>query len=190
MKFSQRALGPFVLTLMAAGAVAFFALSRVWLTATVRADGLPDSALTVKGSTAHPVAAALALVVLTSALGLLAAGPRLRRALGVFLVLVGMTGVIVVVRSSELTTAFQSALHESPAFVGSNAPTPVEQAAWQWLTVVAFLTAACIGVFTVRWAPQWRMMSARYDRAAASADDVNDPAQLWKVLDQGDDPTL
>ena len=79
-----------VLGLSAAGAVALFAATRVWASATVRTPGLPTDEVAVSGVDAAPILAGLAVVIVAAALGVVAAGGWLRQLIG--LLIAGMAG--------------------------------------------------------------------------------------------------
>ncbi len=88
----RRLYAPVVLGTLAAGGLAFFALGRTWASSNVVADGLSTDTVSATGSDAHPLASALALVIVASALAILAASKRIRRAVGVLTVLVALVG--------------------------------------------------------------------------------------------------
>lgn len=189
---SERLLVPVVLGLLATGGLAFLALSRTWQHARVVADGLPSDTVEVTGTAAFPAAAALALVVLTSGLAILAAGRRTRQGVGVLVVVVAVGAlVMLLVGGDSLGSAFRDAVEKSPSFTGGNAPSQVHSTLWRVVAVTAFLLAAVLGAAAARLGARWPTMSGRYDAPGARTQvtDPDDPADLWKALDRGDDPT-
>lgn len=176
-----------VLTLLAGGGLAFLALSRDWAATTVRTQGLPPDDVAVSGTQALPLVSALALVVLTSGLAVLASGPRLRRVLGVLVVLVSAGALVALgLGSDAVTSSLRDAIEQSPAFAGRR---PEADAGWSWwslVTAAAFVVTAMIGVVTARFGGTWSTMSRRYEAPGAVADD---PQDYWKALDDGRDPT-
>jgi uncharacterized membrane protein (TIGR02234 family) len=184
---------PVVLATLAVGGLAFFAVGRTWAEAEVKADGLAPASVAVSGSDAQPLVSALAIVVVTAALAILAAGRRMRRVVGTLTVLVGVVGVIVVPRSGSgaLADAVRSAAEKSPAYAGPSSLGDVSHAPWDLLTIAAFVLAAVLGVVTIRFAPHWPTMGSRYE-APTRRPAVDDPSDtdLWKAMDRGDDPTV
>ncbi|MEH3034278.1 MAG: Trp biosynthesis-associated membrane protein [Aeromicrobium erythreum] len=184
---SRNLLAPVVLGLLAAGGLAFLAMSRDWGGTTVRTAGLPPDDVTVTGTTALPLASALALVVLTSGLAVLAAGPRLRRAIGVLVVVVSI-GALVVLATGQgaLDAAVRDAVEQSPAFAGRRATQGASLGGWAVAAGACFVVALALGVVTTRFGGTWSTMSRRYENPATRPDDPDD---LWKALDEGRDPT-
>ncbi|MBC7631008.1 Trp biosynthesis-associated membrane protein [Aeromicrobium sp.] len=186
----RRLYAPVVLGTLAAGVLSFFAAGRTWAQVKVATDGLPSDSVKVTGTDAQPLVAALAVVVVTAALAVLASPLRARRVIGVFTVLVSIAGVLVVVLSSSaLDDAVKRAVEASPAFTGG-AHRTFDVSAWKYVAVVGFVLSAVLGAVTTRFGPLWPTMSTRYergprpDRSATTTD-----ADMWKALDEGHDPT-
>lgn len=189
----RRLYGPVVLAMLAAGGLGFFAASRTWATATLTSDGLPPTDLSVSGSDAQPLVGALAVIVITAALAILAAGPRLRRCVGVLTIAVAVLGIVVAPRpgGSALRRAVMSAAEESPAFTGAESVGAISSTPWYFVAVAACVVAFVLGAITLRWAPAWPTMSSRYDAPSARAarpSTISD-ADMWKAMDEGHDPT-
>lgn len=187
----RRWYAPAVLTLLAAGGIAFFASSRVWARGTVAATGLPSDSVAVSGSDAHPLVSALAVVVVAASLAVLATGGRARRVVGVITMLAALGGAWVVVTGGDaVDRAFSDAVAESPAFTGGNEPDNVVGALWPVVAVVAFVVAAAIGMLTTVLAGRWSTMGRRYERPGRAAPVTPETeADIWKALDEGRDPT-
>jgi len=188
---SRRLYAPVVLGTLAAGGLAFFAASRTWAHVRVATDGLPSDSVKVSGADAQPLVSALALVVVTSALAVLAASPRVRRVVGVFTTLVATAAVLVVLLGgSSLDDAVQHAVEASPAYTGKGGHdfTP---SAWKYVTAFAFVIAALLGAITTKLGATWPTMSSRYDAPAArpAVTTPQSDADMWKALDEGRDPT-
>lgn len=189
----RRLYGPVVLATIAAGGLGFFAASRTWAEATLVSDGLPDTDLAVSGSDAQPLVGALAVIIITSALAILAAGPRLRRCVGVLAMIVSVLAIVMAPRpgSSALRRAVMSAAEDSPAFTGPESVGSISSTPWYFVAVAAFVLAFALGAITLRWAPAWPSMSSRYDAPSArpaTPAQVSD-ADMWKAMDDGHDPT-
>ena len=187
---SRRLYAPVVLTLLACGGLAFFAASRTWVEGTVRAEGLPPDTIVVSGSDAQPLVPALALVVVTGALAVLAASVRVRWVVGVLMVLVGLGAALIILTGREaLDGALDDAVRDSTAFTGENAPDARHVLVWPVLAGVAFALAALLGLVVVRLASAWPTMGSRYEAPAGQTDDMRSEDDLWTALDEGRDPT-
>ena len=187
----RRLYAPVVLGTLAAGGLAFFAASRTWAHVRVATDGLPSDSVDVTGTDAQPLVSALALVVVTAALAVLAASPRVRRVVGGFTVVVAvMAAVIVLLGGSSLDSAVDHAVKESPAYTGSG-DHDFTTSAWKYVTAFAFVLAALLGGVTARLGALWPTMSSRYDAPAArpAVAAPQSDAEMWKALDEGRDPT-
>ena len=188
---ARRLYAPVVLGTLAAGGLAFFAASRTWAHVRVATDGLPSDSVDVTGADAQPLVSALALVVVTAALAVLAASPRLRRAVGVFTVLVAVTAAVtVLLGGSSLDNAVDHAVEASPAYTGTG-DHDFTTSAWKYVTAIAFVIAAVLGAVTAKLGATWPTMSGRYDAPAArpAVTAPESDAEMWKALDEGRDPT-
>ena len=188
----SRLYGPSVLSSLAFGGIAFFAASRTWAHATVTADGVPSAPINVSGADAVGLVPALALVVVTAALAVLAASARIRRGVGVLMVVVSVIAIVVIIRAGgAIDDAVTSAVHDSPAFIGGNTPETVSHGVWRWIALIAFLGAAFVGGVIARFGSHWPTMGRKYDAPAAHTptDSVEDDGDIWKALDEGRDPT-
>jgi uncharacterized membrane protein (TIGR02234 family) len=184
---ARRLYAPVVLALLACGGLAFLAASRTWAEATVRAEGLPSDTVAVTGADAQPLVPALALVVVTTGLAVLAASVRVRWLVGILLVVVGLgAALLVVTGGSSIDAAFDDAVRDSAAFTGDNVPDARQSPAWPILAAVAFAASAAVGVLVVRLAGSWPTMGGRYEAPSAKAETEDD---LWSALDEGRDPT-
>lgn len=183
--------GPVVLATLGAGGLAFFAASRTWAHVRIATDGLPSDSVDVTGSDSQPLVPALALVIVTAALAVLASSTRVRRGVGVFTVLVAIAGIVVLAGGgASLDDAVGRAVEDSPAFTGSGTP-PYSTSIWWVVTAAAFVLAAALGLLTARFAPLWPTMGSRYEPPRALPDNATpkSEADLWKAFDEGRDPT-
>lgn len=188
---TRRLYAPVVLATLAAGGLAFFATSRTWAHVRVVTDGLPSDSVDVSGTDAQPLVSALALVVVTSALAVLAASRRVRRVVGGFTVLVAVTAVVIVLLGgSSLDSAVDRAVEASPAFTGTGGH-DFTTSVWKYVTVLGFVLAALFGGITAKLGATWPTMSSRYDAPAArpAVTAPQSDAEMWKALDEGRDPT-
>lgn len=188
----RRLYAPVVLATLAAGGAVFLAAGRTWAEIDVEPEGLASATVLVTGSDAQPLVPALGVVIVTSALAILAAGPRLRRVVGALTMVVAVVGVVVVPRSGSgtLDRAITSAAEKSPAYTGPDALGSVSHTPWDLLTIAAFVLAFLLGALILRLAPQWPTMSSRYDAPTSRpAKDDATGSDMWKAMDRGDDPT-
>lgn len=189
----ERLLVPVVLGLLATGGGAFLALQRTWVHADVQASGAPSDRVEVTGTAAYPAATALALVVLTAGLAILAAGRRVRRAVGVLVVLVSVGALVMLVPGGDsLDSALRDVVEKSPTFTGGNQPDSTVETAWNLVAWAGFVLAALLGVVAALHGGRWSTMSGRYDAPGSRRPEVDpdDPVDLWKAQDRGDDPTI
>lgn len=191
VKTARRWYAPTVLGLLAAGGVAFLASSRQWVNATVASDGLPSDTIEITGSQALPLVGALALVVVTAALAVLATGGRIRRGVGLITVLAAATGLwVVITGGGSVDSAFADAVEQSPAFTGGDVPPSSQSVLWPIVAGVAFAIATALGLLTVAVGHRWSAMSRRYEAPSGSAPALpRTEADIWKALDEGRDPT-
>ncbi len=179
-----------VLGLLAAGAAALFAVTRVWSSATVRTPGLPTDEVSVSGVDAAPILAGLALVIVAAALGVVAAGGWLRQLIGLLIAALAGVAALRALTLDAGGAALGRALKDSPAYIGGlNGDPPVNGAAWPWLAALAFAIASVLGIVVAVRGRAWPRMSARYERPAPSVSEPADEADLWRAQDQGRDPT-
>lgn len=176
-----------VLGLLAAGAVALFAATRAWASATVSTPGLPTDHVSVSGTDAAPILAGLAVVIVAGGLAIVAAGGWFRQLVG--LLIAGLAG-FAALRALTLNASgapLGRALRDSPAYLGGVRP-DVTTGPWAWVAVVAFAVACVLGVVVLARGRQWARMSARYERDAQPVDAEHE-ADLWRAQDRGQDPT-
>lgn len=189
---SRRLYVPVVLGTLAAGGFAFFAASRTWASVEVSADGLPGDSVSVTGADAHPLVSALAIIVVTSALAVLAASPRVRQVVGVLTVAVSLVALwLSLTGGSGVDDALTDAVKKSPAYTGGSALEGEKTTIWSLASAAAFLLAAILGGITARFGRHWPTMSSRYEAPAArpSPATPQSDADMWKAMDDGRDPT-
>lgn len=184
----RRLYAPTVLGLLVAGGVAWLALGRTWASTRLDPQGLPPADVVVTGRDVAPLAAALAVVVVTAALAVLATRGRGRWVVGVLVVLLGLGGAVLSVLGGTgggAHDALTSAAEQSPAFTGQDLGR-ITTSPWPFVAAGAFALAALLGLVVLRHGRSWPGMSGRYD-APSRRPVVEDP---WKALDEGRDPTM
>lgn len=180
-----------VLGLLAAGAVALFAATRVWASATVRTPGLPTDHVSVSGVDAAPILAGLAVVIVAAALGVVAAGGWLRQLVGLLIAAVAGIAALRALTLNAGGATLRRALQDSPAYIGGGGThAPVDGAAWPWLAAMSFAIASVLGVVVAMRGRGWPRMSARYEREVSPGSEAVEEDHLWRAQDQGHDPTV
>lgn len=180
-----------VLGLLAAGALALFAVTRAWASATVSTPGLPTDRVSVSGVDAAPILAGLAVVIVAAALGVVAAGGWLRQLVGLLIAVVAGFAALRALTLNAGGAPLGRALKDSPAYIGGvNGAPAVDGAAWPWVAAVAFAIASLLGLVVAVRGRAWPRMSARYERETPPRSEPADEDNLWRAQDQGQDPTV
>jgi uncharacterized membrane protein (TIGR02234 family) len=174
----------------ALGAVA---AGQEWATASATGPGPRDVA--AAGTDVAPVALPLALVALAcwgAFLVLRTAGRRVVCALGVLSSLGAAVAVLVTVPDAGAVAA---------ELVSDSDAATTSTSAWPWVAAASLVTSAAAFALAGVRCPRWPQMSRRYDRpgdrpgrpSTAAADEASEdarPADLWRAMDDGRDPTL
>ncbi|HET7388017.1 MAG TPA: Trp biosynthesis-associated membrane protein [Nocardioidaceae bacterium] len=189
----ERSFAPTVVLGLAGSALAAVAGAKDWASATGDAAGVPVQA-TVAGSEAAPLVVALALVSLAAWGVLLVMRRRLRVAAAALGGLAALGAFVSAVTSAG--TARDDAAASAVA-KGASAASAAHLTGWYYLALVATaVAAAALCVAAVRGS-RWPAMGSRYDAPGAEADGPDQPGrageasdlEMWKALDEGDDPT-
>ena len=179
-----------VLAGAASGGLMLLGATRPWATAEVSTPDVPTEVVTVSGSQAVPATAALALVVLAGAVAIVPTGGRLRRAVGGVVTAAGVTAALLAgLAGNAVRSAVAEAVAASPASLGGD-PAIGDPALswWRWLTLIAAVAAAGVGVWTARSGSTWAVMGNRYE-VPASSSRVASERDPWRAMDAGEDPT-
>ena len=178
----RRRLGIAVTGCVLAGAVALFAVGRVWLHYDARRDGLADLRTTATGHAVAGAAATLALVVLAGVVVLPATRSLGRRIAGVVIALAGLgigyLAVLTIVRTTDQ-------LAGAPASTYTDGRTTM----WPWIALIAALVAIATGVFAAAASGGWPAMGRRYESGAPARRGPVTETSMWDRIDEGDDPT-
>jgi uncharacterized membrane protein (TIGR02234 family) len=131
--------------------------------------------------TKAPVTLALACVVAIVVTKL--AGTALRRVLGALVLLMGVAAIGVALRVrpdvdelSRIRPELSQAVTDKVTLSGGPAP---------WFALAGGVVLVAAGLIVVLTAGHWRRPTARYERDPAAS-----PADQWKAIDAGEDPTL
>jgi hypothetical protein len=178
----RRGLGIAVTGCVLSGAVALFAVGRVWLHYTVPRDGLADLRATATGHATAGAAGTLALVVLAGVVVLPATRGFGRRLAGAAIALAGLGIGYLAVLTIAFTTD-QLDVAEASTYTDGRAT------AWPWIALVAGVIAIAIGAFAVVASGRWPAMGRRYESAGSAKRGPATETSIWDRLDEGDDPT-
>jgi uncharacterized membrane protein (TIGR02234 family) len=144
-----------------------------------------------------PLAGALALVAIACWGVILVARGRLRRVVAV-LAAVASGGTFAVVLIGGFVQKDDAAADILDQLGGSELAGQLELTwtPWFWLALVASLIAVAAAVAAVIHAPAWPEMGSRYDAPSTHESTASGPPteertslDLWKSMDEGDDPT-
>ncbi|MBB4931018.1 putative membrane protein (TIGR02234 family) [Lipingzhangella halophila] len=193
MSRPDRSRREFTIALLAtlAGAAALLATAgQTWAVAEVSVAGPSEPAnVDLAGDDVAPAAAAIGWAALAALAALLAAQGWARRGLGVLLIVfagVALYDVWTGTRPGALARAAAA-----QATVGGDAGAPALHASWPLLAACGALLLLGTGAATAIRGAAWPGMGSRYDRHGAPATvRSGDPAEMWKSLDSGADPTV
>ncbi|WP_308129989.1 TIGR02234 family membrane protein [Kitasatospora aureofaciens] len=181
---SRRTLGVMLLLTVLGAVLVLTAAGRDW--AQGRAGTLEVS---VTGGKISELPGGLALVGLAAAVAVFAVRGVGRIAVGVLTLLAGLGVAATAVAGAGDTTALDGEAARKLALAGSTA-TEVGHTGWPWAAVAGGVLLALAGLLTVRFGRGWPAMGSRYEAPTRTAPATTDtPADLWKALDRGEDPT-
>jgi uncharacterized membrane protein (TIGR02234 family) len=192
-----------VVAAAAAGGLSLSASGQVWARVTAtRPAPLPPVTDQVTGGQVAPLVTATGLLLLATAVALVAVRGAGRVAVGLLAAVAG--GVLAWAGLRPLTgrlaadLAALSSVGASPGAVVTTSLRPV----WPALAVLAGVLGLAAGLLTVLRGRRWPGMGGRYERPAGtsgSAAGAAPPARqaspeeravaAWRALDRGDDPT-
>jgi uncharacterized membrane protein (TIGR02234 family) len=170
--------------LLLGGVLALFGSAQPWWRAVGEGVVVKFSGTQATGGLSQ----ALAIVTLAGTLLMLALRTRGRRVMGALLLLVG-AGIAVVggLRLRPSADAVRSQLREvslADAF-------RLSATVWPWIFAIAGVLVAAGAVLTMTTAEIWPSGSDRFQPGSSKAvlPASDDPAELWKAMDAGVDPT-
>ena len=165
--------------LLAGAGLGFVAGAQPWWRAS--GDG---AAVTFSGSDATGgLCQALAAVTLAGVLLLLVLRTKGRRVLAV---LMAAAGIGMMVTGALQSAPDADAVRTRVRQVSLTDQFALGTTAWPWVYAVAGLVVLLGAVLLWLGAPRWTAAVSRFDRSGQGAED---PAQAWKDLDAGRDPT-
>jgi uncharacterized membrane protein (TIGR02234 family) len=170
--------------LLIGGALALIGSGQPWWRASGEGVVLRFSGTQATGGLSQ----ALAIVVLAGTFLMLALRTRGRRVVGVLLVLVGVElAVVGGLGLRPSADAISSQIHE----VSLADTLQLTATVWPWVFAVSGVLVTVGAVLTMITAGSWPSRSDRF-RPGSSRSEVpaaQDPAELWKAMDAGFDPT-
>jgi uncharacterized membrane protein (TIGR02234 family) len=172
--------------LLLGAVVVLVSAGRVWGSADVAGAAGSTAAgdLHVTGADVSGAFPALGLVALAGVLAVVAARGVVRRVVGGFLCLVGVTVAVLAV-VTDVDAALDHAARVA-AGVSSAQATHESTSAWPWICALGGLLVAVAGALTALRSADWPALGGRYERAGAG---TGRPLDTWAALDQGIDPT-
>jgi uncharacterized membrane protein (TIGR02234 family) len=191
---SRRSLLLMLLLTALGAALVLLSVGRTW------ASGLVGGQLdvTATGSEITGAPSALALVGLASTVAVFAVRGAGRFAVGALVTAAGLGAAAAAGMGAVDTTALDAAAAKKLALVGSTA-SHISHTAWPWFALLGGLLLAAGGLLTLVRGRSWPTMGARYEAPAGGAAPAprkkpagavrETPAELWKALDRGEDPT-
>ncbi|MEU9076552.1 TIGR02234 family membrane protein [Kitasatospora sp. NPDC004745] len=180
----RRTLGVMLLLTVLSAVLVLTAVGRVW--AEGRAGTL---AVSVTGGAISELPGGLALVGLAAAVAVFAVRGAGRLAVGALTLLAGLGAAAASAAGAGDTAALDAEAARKLALTGS-AATGVGHTGWPWVALVGGLLLAVAGLLTLRYGRGWPAMGSRYEAPTRKAPARSEtPADLWKALDRGEDPT-
>ncbi len=180
-----------MLVAAAAGAAGVLAAAgRTWAVGDVAVPG-PSAPVSVElaGSAIAPIASATGLAGLAALAAVAATRRWARRAVGALIALFGGIALYDVWRGTRPAELVRLVGEQSA--VDGRTGVPDLTATWPTLGAAGAAVLLVAGVVTVARGGVWPGMGSRYDRhSAPTAIRAGDPAELWRSLDSGADPTV
>lgn len=192
----RRSLALMLLLTVLGATVVLLAVGQTWAHGSVDLQGAP---LKVKasGSQTSGLPGALALVGLASAVAVFAVRGAGRKAVGLLLALAGAGIAAAALSAASGAGALNDRAARAVGLTGAVA-TGVGHTAWPWVAVLGGLLLLAAGLLVLARGRDWPGMSSRYEAPGAAAGPARPgratpgpetPADLWKALDRGEDPT-
>ncbi|GAA1885418.1 TIGR02234 family membrane protein [Streptantibioticus ferralitis] len=191
----RRSLAVALLLGAAGAALVLLAAGKTWSTGTAPSAGsvIP---VTATGKAVTGLPDALALVGLAALVAVFAVRRVGRLVVSALLALCGAGTVAACVTGAADTKALNAAAAKASGLTGT-AVQHVGHTGWPWVAAVGGLLLLLAGALAIVRGAAWPTMSSRYERAggprpqraARRAPDPEQPGEMWKALDRGEDPT-
>lgn len=191
MAEARRTFGPVVLLGLASGALAAVAGTKAWVdlsSTSSSSSGAMSSTLELTAPGEMPLAAALSLVLLACWGVVLVTRGRVRRAVAC-LGAVTALGLL----ATTITAAFTlpDSFRESMEAALGDISIDASFTAWYAAALIGAVGGVVATLAAVRFTPSWPEMGTRYDSPTGEVapKEPEGNIELWKALDEGDDPT-
>ena len=189
----RRTFAPVVLLGLASGALAAVAGTKQWAEVTGGAsdEAVPMAAAAYADAGQMPLAGALSLLVLAAWGVVLVTRGKVRRALAVVGV-VASAGLLVTTVLGWWST--QDDVRQIFTSVGITSDIETGMTGWFWAALAGAVLSLVATVLAVRYVAAWPAMGSRYDAPGTPKERVVDPdeagdGELWRAIDEGQDPT-
>lgn len=190
----RRTFGPVVLAGLASAVLVAVAANQPWVTGSaggIDTSGDDDltSVLRLDAVQQSPLAAALALLVLACWGVLLVTRGLFRRGVAVLAVL---TALALVVTTVLARGSLQDSLGEALRQAAAAESAEVSTTWWWWAALAGSILTVVASCAAVALVPAWPEMGTRYDAPGQGGRPVREPEtnlDIWKALDEGQDPT-
>lgn len=170
---------------LATAAIGLVAAGRPWATARAAAPGPRE--VSVSGTDLAPLMLPLALVALACWGAFLVLRTPGRRGVSLLGVLASASAAVAAVAGAGGAGPDAAALLSDPAAAVTSV------SAWPWAGAVALAGCGAAFVLGGLRCAAWPQMSRRYDRTESAPErrdgDARRPVDLWRALDDGQDPT-
>jgi uncharacterized membrane protein (TIGR02234 family) len=174
-----------VLLCAVGGLLVLLASGRQWGHTAGAAGTGSTSGLSVSGHEVSGTIPAVAYALLALAVAVLASSGVMRRVVGAFVGLVGITGVEVAIHARGQIGSALADQERGATGVTVHAATN----AWWVLVLAGGLLAIVAGAITMLQSGAWSRMSEKYDAPSAPKPTKDPGAVAWDTLDRGEDPT-
>ncbi|MFD8598217.1 TIGR02234 family membrane protein [Kitasatospora sp. NPDC059646] len=181
-----------MLLLTALGAVLVLtAVGRTWAEGVAPGTAGGRIAVHATGSRLTGLPTGMALAALAAAVAVFAVRGRARLLVGLLTVLAG-AGTVAGALLGRADTGTMNAVAAGQLGLTSAHAEEITRTGWPWVALAGGLLLLAAGALTVRFGRNWPAMGSRYDAPTArrqAGPAGHTPADLWKALDRGEDPT-
>ncbi|MFG2694528.1 TIGR02234 family membrane protein [Kitasatospora sp. NPDC048407] len=194
---ASKSRGPLALMLLltALGATLLLtSVGRTWAEGVVAGTDGGRIAVHASGSTLTGLPTGMALVAMAAAVAVFAVRGRARMLVGALTALAGVGAVAGAVIGRTDTAGLHAAAAGQLGLTSGHAE-QITRTGWPWVALAGGLLLVVAGALTVCFGRNWPAMGSRYEAptrsrpAGKTPAGANSPADLWKALDRGEDPT-
>jgi uncharacterized membrane protein (TIGR02234 family) len=191
---SRRSLALMLLLAVLGAAVVLLAVGQTWARGSVDVQGT-GIGVSTSGSGITGLPGALALVGLAASVAVFAVRGLGRVAVGLLLALAGAGAAVSALLAVGDTAALDRNAARAAGLTRATA-TAVGHTGWPWVAALGGVLLLLAGLLVLARGRDWPGMSSRYEAPGAGpkrpgrpAPATETPADLWKALDRGEDPT-